>query len=122
MAPYSDLLCDLSKDADNKRFKELFKLLSIKESPTESQCMSILDRLHARMNDSPLQSDAIEFCCSIAKYLVNKLSIGDAIRKNQANDLLQKLFLPNEIGIMRHYKNLVYRESIEHSSLKKVIY
>ena len=120
-APYSDLLCDLSKDANNKRFKDLFKLLGINESPTESQCMSILDKLHTRMNDSPLLSDAIEFCLSIAKYLVNKLSIGDTIRKNQGSghDLLQKLYLPDETGIMRHYKNLAYRESIEHSSLKR---
>ena len=115
--PYSDLLCDLSKNTENKRFEHLFKLLGIRESPTVSQCMSILDRLHARMNDSPLLSDAIEFCSGIAKYLASHLSIGDVNRENQNSELLQKLYLPDESCIMRYYKDLAFKESIQHSSL-----
>ena len=108
--PYSNLLCDLSKNLENKRFEHLFKLLGIRESPTVTQCMSILDRLHTRMNDSPLQSDAIEFCSGLAKYLIDNLSVGDS-------EVLQHLYLPDETCIMRHYKDLAYKESIQHSSL-----
>ena len=116
---YSDLLCDLSKDVENLRFEHLFKLLGINGSPTLPQCMSILERLHTRMNDSSLPSNAIEFCNGIAKYLVHNLSIGDVIKDNQDSDLLQKLYLPDESCIMRHFKDLAYKESIDHSSLNK---
>ena len=115
--PYSDLLCDLSKNLENKRFEHLFKLLGIRESPTVSQCMSILDRLHTRMENSPCQSDAIEFCSGIAKYLVLDHSVSDVIRKNQNSELLKQLYLPDESCIMRHYKDFAFKESIQHSSL-----
>ena len=117
--PYSDLLCDLSKDADYKRFEHLFKLLGIEEYPTLPQCMCILERLHDRMEDAPLASDAIEFCSGIAKYLVKECSIHDVIKENQNSELLQQLYLPDESSIMRHFKDLAYKESIEHSSLDK---
>ena len=117
--PYSDLLCDLSKDADYKRFKHLFKLLGIEEYPTLPQCMCILERLHDRMEDTPLTSDAIEFCSGIAKYLVKECSIHKVIKENQNSELLQQLYLPDESSIMRHFKDLAYKESIEHSSLDK---
>ena len=117
--PYSDLLCDLSKDADYKRFEHLFKLLGIEEYPTLSQCMCILERLHDRMEDAPLASDAIEFCSGIAKYLVDDCSIHDVIKENQNSELLQQLYLPDESSIMRHFKDLAYKESIKHSSLDK---
>ena len=117
--PYSDLLCDLSKDAENRRFEHLFKLLGIKEYPTLSQCMSILERLHDRMSDTPLASDAIEFCSGIAKYLVYELSIHHVIKENQDRELLKKFYLPDESSIMRHFQDLAYKESIEHSSLDK---
>ena len=117
--PYSDLLCDLSKDAENKRFEHLFKLLGIKESPTLPQCMSILKKMHDKMNDTPLLSDAIEFCNGIAKYLVDNLNVGSFIKENQDSELLQQFYLPDESHTMRHFKNLAYKESIEHSSLNK---
>ena len=117
--PYSDLLCDLSKDAENKRFKNLFRLLGIKESLTLPQCMSILESLHDKMNNTPISSDGTEFCSGIAKHLVHNLSICDVIKENKEGELLQKLYLPDESCIMRHLKDLAYKESIEHSSLKK---
>ena len=116
--PYSDLLCDLSKDVKNKRFEHVFKLLGIKEYPTLSQCMSILERLHNKMNNSPLPSDAIEFCSGVATYLVHNLSIGDVIKENQEGELLQKLYLPDESCIMRYFKDLAYKASVEESSLQ----
>ena len=118
--PYSDLLCDLSKDADNRRFEHLFKLLGIKESPTLPQCMSILKRMHDKMNDTPLPSDATEFCNGIAKYLAHSLSIAKIIKEDQGNELLHQFYLPDESCIMRHFKDLAYKASIEeHSSLQK---
>ena len=65
---YSDLLHDISKDAENRKFEHLFKLLGIKEYPTLPQCMSILERLHNKFSNTPISSDAIEFCSGIAKY------------------------------------------------------
>ena len=117
--PYSDLLCDLSKDAENRRFEHLFKLLGIKESPTLPQCMSILKRMHENMNDTPLPPDAIEFCNGIAKYLAHSLSIAKIIKEDQGNELLHQFYLPDEACIMRHFKDLAYKASIEHSSLQK---
>ena len=118
--PYSDLLCDISKDAENKRFKNLFKLLGIEESPTLSQCMYILESLHDKMNNAPISSElAIEFCNGIAKYLVHNLCIGNVIKENQEGELLHQLYLPDESCIMRYFKDLAYKESIEHSSLNK---
>ena len=116
---YSDLLCDLSKDSENRRFEHLFKLLGINEFPTLPQCMSIVERLHSKFNNTPIPSDAIEFCSGIAKYLVDDLCIGEMINKNQDNELLQQLYLPDESCVMRHFKHLAYKESIEHSSLDK---
>ena len=117
--PYSDLLCDLSKDTENKRFEHLFKLLGIKEFPTLPQCMSILKKMYDKVNDTPLLSDAIEFCNGIAKYLVDNLNVGSFIKENQDSELLQQFYLPDESHIMRHFKNLAYKENIEHSSLNK---
>ena len=116
---YSDLLHDISKDAENRKFEHLFKLLGIKEYPTLPQCMSILERLHNKFNNTPISSDAIEFCSGIAKYLVDDLLIGDIIKENQDSELLQQLCLPDESCIMRHFKHLAYKESIKHSSLDK---
>ena len=116
---YSDLLCDLSKDAENRRFEHLFKLLGVKESPTLSQCMSILKKMHNKMNDTPLPSDAIEFCSGIAKYLADSLSIAKIIEEDQGNELLHQFYLPDKSCIMRHFKDLAYKASIQHSSLQK---
>ena len=116
---YSDLLCDLSRDSENRRFEHLFRLLGINEFPTLPQCMSIVERLYSKFNNTPISSDAIEFCSGIAKYLVDDLCIGEMINKNQDNELLQQLYLPDECCVMRHFKHLAYKESIEHSSLDK---
>ena len=116
--PHADLLCDLSKDAENKKFENLFRLLGIKESPTLSQCISILKRLCDKTEGTSLTSDAIEFCNGIAKYLANTLSIGDIIKQNQESELLSQFYLPDESSIMRHFKDLAYKASIERSSLQ----
>ena len=116
--PYSDLLCDLSKDPENKKFENLFQLLGINESPTLPQCMSILKRLHDKTDGTSLPSDAIEFCSGIAKYLAYKLSIGDIIKGNQESELLNLFYLPDESRVMRHFRDLAYKASIEHSSLQ----
>ena len=109
---YSNYLCELSKDAENMRFEQMFRLLGIMEYPTISQCISILQRLHDEMSDEPLSSETIECCWGIAKYLVSD------IPKDSDNDkLLQGLYLPDECCIMRHISNLAYKESIDHSSL-----
>ena len=109
---YSDYLCELSKDAENMRFEQMFRLLGIMEYPTISQCISILQRLHKEMRDDPLSPEAIECCWGIAKYLVSD------IPKDSDNDkFLQHLYLPDECCIMRHISNLAYKESIDHSSL-----
>ena len=117
--PYGDLLCDLSRDAESKRFENLFRLLGINESPTLSQCMSILKKLHDETDGTPLTSDAIEFCSGISQHLAYHLSIDNIIKENQDSELLQQLYLPDESCFMRHFKHLVYKESIEHSSLDK---
>ena len=114
---YNGFLCELSKDMENIRFEEIFRLLGINECPTIAQCMSILQRLHDEMNDAPLLPDVIEFCCGIAKYLVYDLSIDDLIKDSTDDKLLDQLYLPDESCIMRHVNNLAYKESIEHSSL-----
>ena len=114
---YNGFLCELSKDIENKRFEQLFRLLGINESPTIAQCMSILQRLHDEMNDDPLSPAAVEFCCGVAKYLVTDLSIADVVTDSNGDKSLQQIYLPDESCIMRHVSNLAYKESIEHSSL-----
>ena len=116
---YDGFLCELSKDTENMRYEQLFTLLGINKSPTAAQCMSILQKLYDEMNDTPLSLNAVEFCCGIAKYLVNDpfIAITSVIKDSNDNSLLQQLYLPDESCIMRHLNNLAYRESIEHSSL-----
>ena len=116
---YDGFLCELSKDTENMRYEQLFKLLGVNKNPTAAQCMSILQKLYDEMNDTPLPPNAVEFCCGIAKYLVNNpfISITSVTKDSTDNSLLQQLYLPDESCVMRHLNNLAYRESIEHSSL-----
>ena len=113
---YNGFLCELSKDTENKRFEQMFRLLGINECPTIAQCMSILQGLHDEMNDNPLSPDAVEFCCGVAKYLTD-LFITDVTMDSNGDKLLQQIYLPDESSIMRHVSNLAYKESMENSSL-----
>ena len=45
---YNGFLCELSKDTENKRYEQLFRLLDINDYPTIAQCMSVLQRLHMK--------------------------------------------------------------------------
>ena len=114
---YNGFLCKLSKDTENKRFEQMFRLLGINDFPTVAQCMSVLQRLHEEMNDNPLSPRAVEFCCGIAKYLVTDLSIDDFVAYSSDDKSLQQIYLPDESSIMRHVSNLAYKESVENSSL-----
>ena len=112
-ATYLDYLCEISQDVQIKEFQFLFQQLGINKSPTLSQCISVLKRLHDDQNSDPLPSQGINFCCGIANYIASKL-----LNDSKDNNMLQQLYLPDTSYIMRHIKHLAYKESgIENSSL-----